>query len=365
MSLEQTINQDSDLFKSFVNEGDPEADLEITNEVPVVTDVVELPSDELEITTQVPEDTEDTTEEVTTEETEDTEQEEIPEDTESYSYKAFAKYLSDEGIVEFEDNEDLPDTPDVLFESVKKTIAKEIDNYKASIPTKAKEIIEYLEKGGDIDKYLNTLQKPFNIKELDLSSESDQESIVREFLKSQEYSQEEINETITDYKESLLLEKQAAIASKNLEKVFAKREQNLLSEQENLQEIQKQQYVEYVTGLQNTIDNATELAGLPLTEKEKKDFKIYLLAVDKEGKTQYEKEIAAEPKTPIELAYLKFTKYDFSKARKAGETAATQKLKNIFKKNEVVPKSAKAITADNTDSDLSAFDVFRRSIKTE
>lgn len=367
MSLEQTINQDSDLFKNFVNDEEPDADLKITNELPIVTDITtEVDEDnELEITNVVP-DIE------TTKDNEDDDEEEVDKNTDgdsdidnkdSYSYKAFAKYLNDEGIVDFEDNDEIEDTPEVLFESVKKTIQKEIESYKNSIPAKAKDIIEYLEKGGDIDKYLNTIQKPFDIKDMDLNSESDQERIVREFLRSQDYTPEEINEAVIDAKDSLLLEKQATLASKKLDKIFSKKEQDLLSEQSEQQELQKSQYVEYINNIQNVIDTSTEMAGLPLSEKERKEFKTYLLAVDKEGKTQYQKDTENDPKTQIELAYLKFTKYDFSKAKRSGETEATKKLKDIFKKNEVTPKSAKEVVNENSDNDLSAFNIFKARLR--
>ena len=314
-----------------------------------------IPNKELEITNQLPDDLE-------TDIVDDVEDTKVDNDTDKgqYSFKALASYLSEEGLIDFEDSEDLEDNEEVLKQSVKTTIEKEINAYKESIPEKAKQLIEYIEKGGDIDSYLSKLQKPFDVKNIDFDSEADQEKVVREYLKNQEYSQEEIDETISDYKDSLILEKQAKVATKQLEKHYDKVEQSLLAEQEAIQEARKEQYSQYLSNVNTVIDNSDTLAGLPLTNKEKLDFKRYLLSPDKEGLTQYAKEVAENPvQTQLELAYLKYMKYDFSKAMKKGETLATQKIKNIFKANETTIKTGKSVNETSQESDnLSAFRTF-------
>ena len=297
------------------------------------------------------------------------EDEEVVETTEvdksesNYSFKALAGFLSEEGIIDFEDSAELQDTPEVLFESVKNTIAKEIQSYKDSIPEKAKNLIEYIEKGGDVDSYLNAIQKPFDVNALDLTLESDQEKAVREYFKIQEYTQEEIDETIKDYKDSLILDKQAKVATKQLNKHFEKREELALAEQAEEQEAQRTAYSNYINQVSTKIDTAETLAGLPLTAKEKTEFKKYLLAVDKEGLTGYAKEVAEDPvQTQVELAYLKFKKYNFANAVKAGETAAAKKFKDIFKGNESTIKTGKS-SEEVASSGLDAFSAFRGRIK--
>lgn len=313
-----------------------------------------IPNKELEITSELPDGFE------AAEESNENDESVETTDKGQYSFKALASYLSEEGLIDFEDSDDLEDNEELFKQSVKSTIEKEITAYKESIPEKAKQLIEYIEKGGDVDSYLTKLQKPFDIKNVDLTSESEQEKVVREYLKNQEYSQEEIDETITDYKDSLILEKQAKVATKQLEKHYSKIEQSLLAEQEAIQEARKEQYSQYLSNVNTVIDNSDTLAGLPLTNKEKLDFKRYLLSPDKEGLTQYAKEVAENPvQTQLELAYLKYMKYDFSKAMKKGETLATQKIKNIFKANETTIKTGKSVNETSQESDnLSAFRTF-------
>lgn len=360
MSEQLEINQSTDLLNEFLNQGgdDPIEKSIINDEGDQTVDKIipAQPDLGLDITSELPEGFDAEPEATEPESTEVTDNDK----TESqYSFKALAGYLSEEGIIDFEDSEQLEDTPEVLFESVKKTIEKEIQAYKDSIPEKAKNLFEYIEKGGDIDSYLEAIQKPFDIKKVDLTSESDQEKVVREYLKLQEYSQEEINETITDYKDSLILEKQAKVASKQLDKYFDKREQSLVETAAAEQSQKAEQYSQYISNLNTTIDTADTLAGLPITAKEKIEFKKYLLAADKSGITGYARDVAEDPiKTQVELAFLKFMKFDFSKAIKQGETKATQKLRDIFKNNEVNLKTGRSANEQNEEDSLGAFRSF-------
>jgi len=281
-----------------------------------------------------------------------------------FSYKAFLSHLNEEGYIEFEDREDLEDTPEVVYESVKKTIDQGIQSYKESIPEKGKQLLDYLEKGGDINKFIDTLQRPLDLDSLDLDSEKDQEKVMREYLKSQDYTNDEIDETITDYKDGLLLDKQAKVAAKKLEKAFEKRNENLIKAQEQEAELRAQEYNKNIELVSSTIDNSTSLAGLDLTAAEKLTFKKYLLAKDKEGLTTYEREIMEDPvKTQLELAYLKFKKYDFGKAKKQGETEASKKLNWKLKNNDTTVKGKSSTEVKEEESSLSAFEWFKAKQK--
>lgn len=341
------INSSEDLLNNFLNQNE-NPDVAITSEkeednTTIITEGLKTPDiDNLDIVSTAPDDL-IVEEEVEQNITEDKSVETIKSESE-YSFKALADYLSDEGVIEFEDSDELEDSPEVLINSVKSTIAKEIENYKNSIPEKAKNLIEYLEKGGDVEKYIETISKPFDINNANLDSESDQEKIVREYLKLQGFEQEDIDETVQSYSDSLILETQAKVASKQLKKYYDKQEAELLKQQEQALEAQKQEYENYVAKLNTTIDTSESIAGLPISNKDKADFKKYLLAVDKNGNSQYAKDLAEDPiKSSIELAYLKYKKFDFTEAIKKGETEATKKLKNIFKSKETTIGTGKSI----------------------
>lgn len=291
-------------------------------------------------------------------EEENNKQTETPKSTGDYSFKALAGFLSEEGVIDFEDSDDLEDNQEVLIDSVRSTIAKEIQAYKESLSDKGKGIIEYLEQGGSIDEYLNKAQKPFDFSKIDLESEKDQEIVTRENLRLQGYEQSEIDETIQDYKDSLILDKQAKLSDKQVKKFYEKQQEAVLQNQQ-IEEAQRvEQYRTYISTINNSIDTSESIAGLNVDSKDKIAFKQYLLGRDKEGLTSYERDLQEDPvKTQLELAYLKFKKYDFSKAAKQGETKATQRIKDIFKKSETNNTSGKSV--EEVSRSENQFEAFR------
>lgn len=367
MAEQLEVNSSTDLLNDFLgqNNNDPIETSNINDDPNKDTETITTQTDNsLEFISELPEGFEET--ETETQDTED-ENQPITQDNQSkdeYSFKALAGFLSEEGIIDFEDSDDLEDKPELLIESVKSTIAKEIQAYKEALSAKGKGIVEYLEKGGDIDNYLAQVQKPFDFAKVDLTSERDQELVVRENLKLQGYDPSEIDESIQDYKDSLILDKQAKLADKQVKKFYEKQEEAILQAQEQEQAQRLEQYQTYVSTLHNTIDTSESIAGLQVDGKDKLAFKQYLLAKDKEGYTAYERDLAENPvKTQLELAYLKFKKYDFTKAAKAGETAATQRIKNIFKQSETNNTSGKSVEEVTKTGQFDAFRSFQPTRK--
>lgn len=281
-------------------------------------------------------------------------------DTE-YSYKALLAHLSEEGLVDFEDAEEIEDKPELVYETIKRTVEEGINSYKESIPELGQKFLSYLEQGGDANKFIATLSNPLDIDSLDISNESDQETIVREYLKELNYPDDEIKETIDEYKDAVLLEKKASSYLDKLSKIHEKRTEKLLVEQEEIRQAQAEQYNSYINDVSTTIDTAESLAGLSIAKADKDAFKKYLLAVDKEGVTQYQRDVNSNPiKTQIELAYLKFKNYDFSKAVKEGERKAVKNMKKVFRQSEnTVNTGRSSHTRADEDANFDAFNWFR------
>lgn len=334
--------------------GDFEPDLtslQATKEEEKQEDLEEKTVEEVEDTTV--EDQEDQNNEL--EDTEDVQNEEL-EDVANVSYKAITDYLAESGIIDSLEDYEGDDTPEALEMAIQNTISNMVQHYKDSIPETGKQFLNYLEKGGDPTKFYQSLEQPLDFKNLDLTDESIQKQVYREYLKSLDYTEEEITEELNDAEDNLLLEKKAKTASSKLEKIYSKKQQELLEQQELQQQEQVQKYQNYVNEINKTIEGSTDLAGLTLSPSEKIEFKKYLLDVDNEGLTKYQKELNDNPvKTQLELAYLKFKKYDFSKVTKQATTQATRHIKNIIKQTDKTNARSNQQVTRSTSGDLSAF----------
>lgn len=280
------------------------------------------------------------------------------EDQSSYSFKALASYLSEQGVIEFEDSDDIDDSPDILANSIQNTVNALITDYKESLPDVVADLVSYIEKGGDASKYLEAIQKPLDLSTIDMEDEYNQKLIIKEYLKAQEFTEEEITEKIQDYEDAMLLEKESRTASKKLDKIFEKKQQEIVKEQELENKARQKQSEEYISTLQNTIKSSSDFAGIPIDDKTKKAFEAYLLTKDKTGVTGYQKDLNEDPiKTQLELAYLKFIKYNFKDATAKAKSEVTKDLKKIFKNNEgsIKGKSREVDITNSRGADLSAF----------
>lgn len=269
---------------------------------------------------------------------------EVPTETkeeQSYSFKAIVEYLDEEGVLEYDKElQELEDSPELLSISISKKIDSGIERYKDSLPEVVAELVDFIELGGDPSKYLQSLYRPLDIKSLDLGQEQDQELVVREYLKAQEFDLKDIDELIESYKDGLVLEKQALMASKKIEKLYDKQTAELVKQQEAIIEQNQKKSQDYIDSIKSTINSSKSLAGLDIVDKEKKEFEEYLLKVNpKTNMTKYQEDLSKDyVKNSVELAYLKFKNYDFTKAKQAGKSEATKEIRNkIFTKNEKPP----------------------------
>lgn len=277
-----------------------------------------------------------------------------------YDYENFINYLAQEGIVDLDEGEEFEDSDAGLTSVIQKTINKQIDGYKKGLPTIAHEFIEFIENGGDPAKFLGAVSGPIDYASLDMNNESDQELIVREYLKSQDYDNAEIKETIESYKDGLLLDKQALIAQKKLAKISEVSRRQVIAEAENQVQIKKQNYNKYISDLTGTIKNSKSIAGLEIKDKEKDEFQKWLLNPGKDGLTGYQREVQVDPiLTQVELAFLKFKKYDFSKVAKAAESEATKRIKlSLTKSSDRNPRGSTGSNLGNSEESNSKEDKF-------
>lgn len=96
--------------------------------------------------------------------------------------------------------------------------------------------------------------------------------------------------------------------------------------------------------------------GLSVGPNEKKEFQRYLLARDKEGLTQYEREVQENPiQTQLDLAYLKFKKFDFSKLANKVKTQETKRIKGLIKTKDTSPQGKSRTVDISRSGSLDAF----------
>lgn len=301
---------------------------------------------------------EDEDEEVTDPKDKSDDNEDSDEDNGNYSFKALASVLAEEGVIDYEDSEDEEDSVDIISKAVLTTAKNLLEDYKQSLPEDGQKFLKYLEKGGDPSKYIDQTSNK-SILDLDIEDEDNQKIILKEFLKRSNFDEDEIEEMIEDYDSGLILEKQAKIALKKLNKMYDKDQEDLVVKQEKLEQDRQDAYQKQIKELEDTIEVSDDIAGIKISKADKRALKSYLLAADKEGKTQWSKDLQdGGIKTQLALAYLQMKKFNFESIAKEATTTVTRKYKNIFdRKDQTVKGRSKKVETDDK-GDLSAFKSF-------
>ncbi|NDC94551.1 hypothetical protein EB118_07070 [bacterium] len=137
-----------------------------------------------------------------------------------------------------------------------------------SLPQELQYAAKYVADGGqDLKGLFKVLASAEEVRDLNPSHESDQEQIVREYLRATNFGTiEEINEEIDSWKDRGELEAKALKFKPKLDAMQERVVQGKLAEQENLRKHQQAAAQQYMENVYNTVA-AAEINGLKLDKK--------------------------------------------------------------------------------------------------
>jgi hypothetical protein len=326
----------------------------------------ELSSDNLEIQykelEEEPEEKDEDSEEIKAEETP---KEEVSDEAPS-EIAVVANFLREEGIVDYTD-EDFEDSEEGLAKVVENQIKKGIEKYKDSLDPTSKEFINYVEQGGDPQHFVRA-HSDVDFNRIDKNSieknENMQKQLVAELMRREGYSQEEIIDEVQDLLDGGVLAKRASRSLTKLQKHQQTERANLVKEQQKANEQKEVQYKEFLTNLETDITKREEIAGFPISKKQKKDFYEYITKTDrKTGKTKLVADSEKDPDAQLKMAWLYFNNFDFSKVEKKARTKATSSLrKSLERASSVSTKKLKSKSRTRSSEDVD-FSLFQKAIK--
>ena len=176
----------------------------------------------------------------------------------------FSKLIKDDKIVPFDDEKSLDDYSAKDWEELIEANLEEKANqvrretpkqFFASLPEELQIAARYVADGGtDIKGLFNTLGSVEETKQLSLKSETDQETIIKEYLGATGYgTSDEIAEEIEIWKDLGKLEKQAATFKPKLDKMQEKIVVKKLEEQDLKKKQQEQASKRYMSSVYETL----------------------------------------------------------------------------------------------------------------
>lgn len=278
--------------------------------------------------------TPDKTEKTTTDDESDDEGVELEEED---LVDAFSDVFSQELGWEFDENEKPKSVKDLV-----KYMQEIIDtNSVPKYPNEEiKALAEYVQNGGNVrDFAAKVYGSEVDIDSVDLTKEGNQKAVIRENLRSKGYSEVRIDKLINRYEEAGSLEEEA---NDSLEEVKSYKEQQkaTLLEQKKLEarEMEKQQLA-FVQNVEKQIADTTEVRGVQISSKDKKDLMEYIFKPEADGMTRYQKDYNSNLSNLVESAY--FTMKGDKLVKQLQQKATTDATKTLKLKLKSKGKSTK------------------------
>ena len=211
---------------------------------------------------------------------------------------------------------------------------------------------EFVQQGGNLkDFYDQVYAGRVQVDKLDIGKEDDQKAVIRQHLANQGYSDMKIKRAIDRYEESGVLAEEAEDALELVKEFDKKNAQRLLKEQEQFFQEQEKMKQEFLRDVNTTMKSVSELAGVTISDRDKKELFNYMFATDKSGMTGFQRDVQKDVMSLMEVAF--FTKNKDKVINKTKKKATSDAYKTLQEKIKSqrgkLGKSGSQIDDDNSD----------------
>lgn len=276
--------------------------------------------------------------------------------------------MGERGLLAFDEkefkDEDFNDE-DILDKVVGKTVAKGIQDWKESYPDDVKAFLGFTEQGGNPRDFINTWYGEHSWKDFTVETEATQKAVIKESLRLQDYSPEEIEEELSLYEDSGKLESKAKTQLAKLQKYEDASKKDLVEKQKAHQIQQEEANKKYYTDLNKHWFDKEELNGFKLTKGLKEKVWDTIYKIDKKtGKTALQESYDNNIDAQFMYALLVANNYDMSKFERQVENKVTSKIRkslsNYTDQRLKTTGGSRTEKEDKLDASGASFDGFRR-----
>lgn len=229
------------------------------------------------------------------------------------------------------DEEDRPLTVDDLTSYLSEVVKEN------SVPHYADERIqmldEYVKNGGKFEDFYAVQQQRVSFDNLDMDDEANQKAVVRELLKHDGYTDEQINKRIARYEDADMLAEESEDALDRLKSIRQREIEDNAKAQEEFARQQEENAKAFYKSVEDNIKSLTNIRGIAIPKEDRQALFDYIFKVDKDGYSQYQKDFNANlSKNLIESAYFTM-KADtiINGAKQQGETSAAERLRKMLR----------------------------------
>lgn len=192
---------------------------------------------------------------------------------------------------------------------------------------------EYVKNGGKFEDFYHRQQEAVSYDNMDMEDESNQKAAIRDYLKYQGYTDDQISRKIERYEDGDLLEEEAEDAVTRLKQINEMQIAEQQKQQQLLMQQQEQQAAQFMKDLSTTVGSLTSIRGVNIPKQDRKALFDYITKTDENGLTRYQKDFNSNlVNNLIESAYFTM-KGDalLGEAKRSGQTSAANKLRTMLR----------------------------------
>lgn len=218
-------------------------------------------------------------------------------------------------------------------DAVANEIAKEqLDTVFAQFPD-VEQYLQYRYNGGDPKQYFQATAPVVDYSAVEITDENVaiQRAVVEEFLQRSGYTHEEVAETVQEYVEAGILQRQANRSLGKLQKIQEQEAASLIERQKAEAQQRQETAQTQWANIKNTIDQG-QVRGFNIPNADRKKFYSWMSeAVDNQGRTQrlLDRE-KMDLETQVAMEYLLWKNFDLNKL--LSNTQNTKKAQNLKQK---------------------------------
>ena len=220
---------------------------------------------------------------------------------------------------------------ELVTETKNKAAEKAIENYVENFDEDGKTLLDILHNGGSVQDYINMSQQ-VDFSKVPVEDNSgnpiiqNQVALVEDWMKTQGYTEDEIDEKVKDLHETGLLGKEAKFSQRKLSTHQQQQRAEMMQrlEQEKVQNEQEEQQM--AEAFREEVLNTTEIAGFKTNKKQNEKLYNYITKpIGPNGETQFT--LDDNPQNRMLYAYFAMNKFDKEKLSKEVSSKQVLKLK--------------------------------------
>lgn len=221
---------------------------------------------------------------------------EVKEETpvETNPFKSIYQDLSDKGIIEIGEDDEFTGTQEEMIELLSKVAEKKVDSkfddMLSSLPKENAEVIRAIRNGASLEDAYNLSQQEVDYESVDLEDANNQANIVGTYLESQGFSEESINRKISSFYKGGTLKEEALEYREKLQKAQEKTKEEFYSNLKKENEEAEARQIEESKEFRESVTSMRSIGGFDVSEQEANELYDFITKVDKDGKTEFEKQ---------------------------------------------------------------------------